>query len=119
MTTLLPEESLLAHRDALAARLQETEAELRRVNAALRALGALGEDKGGTFEMLRAYIAGERAVDARSALAYLIAHGWQSEARDNPLNAVRSALAHLAERGEIERVRRGNYRCTGAMAAAE
>ncbi len=33
--------------------------------------------------------------------------GWEPTARDNPLNAVRTALAHLAGRGEIERVSRG------------
>jgi hypothetical protein len=106
MTMTLPEESLLAHRAALAARLQETEAELRRVNAALR---ALGEAPAGTLVLLRACVASERETDAEAALAYLTAHGWQPDARGNPLNAVRSALAHLAERGEIQRVSRGTY----------
>jgi hypothetical protein len=113
---------LWAYRAQLAGRLQEIEAELQRVNALLRAYGA-GENR--TLDLLRACIAASPAVDARAALDYLVAHGWQAEARDNALNAVRSALAHLASRGDAERVRRGVYRAPDharihpdAMAAA-
>jgi hypothetical protein len=39
-----------------------------------------------------------------------MAHGWEAGARGDALNTVRSALAHLAAWGEIERIRRGVYR---------
>jgi hypothetical protein len=100
-------DDLWTYRAELAARLRATEAELQRVNAALRALGP-AEVR--TFDLLRDCMAEEREVDARGAFEYLAARGWEPAARDNPLNAVRTALAHLAGRGEIERVSRGIYR---------
>lgn len=103
-------EDLVAYRAVLAVRLQETEAELRRVNAALRAISG-GQNR--TLDLLRACFAEVGEVDAREALTYLVAHGWQAEARGNPLNAVRTALAHLAAWGEIARVSRGVYRAAG------
>jgi len=102
-------EDLRVYRARLAAQLHETEAELRRVNAALRALEG---SPGRTLDLLRECIARKREVDAHTALAYLRAHGWQADARGNPLNAVRTALAYLAGCGEIERVSRGLYRVT-------
>jgi len=98
---------LWAYRAKLTEQLQETDAELQRVNAALRALGG-AENR--TLLLLRACVASEPQVDARKAFDYLTACGWQAEARGNPLNAVRTALAHLAGCGEIERVSRGIYR---------
>ena len=98
---------LWAYRAELAAQLQELDAKLQQVNAALRALNA-GQNR--TFDLLRACVADEREVDARTAFDYLTARGWQAEARSNPLNAVRSALAHLARCGDIQRVSRGVYR---------
>jgi hypothetical protein len=108
-------EDLRAHRAVLAARLQETEAELRRVNAALLAVDG---DPNSTLDLLRACVVEVGEVDAREALTYLVAHGWQADARGNPLNTVRTALAHLATWGEIERVSRGVYRVAGEMADA-
>src|SRR6266705_6347231 len=95
---------LWAYRAELAARLVETEAELQRVSAALRALGS-GENR--TFELLRACVAAEHEVNVRMAFDYLTERGWQPEARGNALNALRTALAHLATRGEVERISRG------------
>jgi hypothetical protein len=100
-------EDLRAHRAVLAARLHETEAELRSVNAALAAFES-GQDR--TLDLLRACVAEVGEVNAREAFTYLLAHGWQADSRDNPLNTVRSALAHLARWGEVERISRGVYR---------
>ena len=107
-------EDLQAYRGVLAAqlqetevKLQETEAELRRVNAALL---AFGDNQSRTLKLLRACVAEVGQVDAREAYIYLVAHGWPPEARSNPLNAVRTALAHLARWGEVKRVSRGVYR---------
>jgi hypothetical protein len=75
-------------------------------------LRAFTGSRGRTFDLLRACIASYGDVDAHVALVYLMSHGWESESRGNPLNAVRSALAHLAASGEIERVSRGVYRST-------
>ena len=107
-------DDLLAYRAVLAARLQETEAELRSVNAALAAFST-GQDR--TLDLLRACVAEVDEVNAHEAITYLLAHGWQAEARGNPLNAVRTALAHLAKWGEVERVSRGVYRAAGEIAA--
>jgi hypothetical protein len=88
-------------------------AELRRVEAALVALGAdgeTGERATGTYDLLRQFITNQRQFNAHDALCYLTDHGWQADKRENALNAVRTALAHLAAWGEIERVRRGLYR---------
>jgi hypothetical protein len=104
-------EGLRAYRGVLAAQLQETETKLRLVNAALLALGG---SQSRTLDLVRACVAEVGEVDAREALTYLVAHGWQPEARGNPLNAVRTALAHLAKWGEIERVSRGVYRLAEA-----
>jgi hypothetical protein len=114
MAAMLVEDDLWAYRAELAARLQETQAELQRVNAVLRAFTG---SRGRTFDLLRACIASYGEVDAQAALVYLMSHGWESEFRGNPLNAVRSALAHLAASGEIERVSRGVYRSTGVIRA--
>lgn len=100
-------DDLWTYRETLAAQLRDTEAELHRVNAALRALGS---DDSRTFALLRDCLAAEGEVDARGAYEYLTARGWAGDVRRNPLNAVRTALAHLAGRGEIERVSRGIYR---------
>lgn len=112
MAASVTTENLRAYRARLADQLNEMETELRRVNAALR---AMEEGPGRTFDLLRKCVAREGEVDATTALAYLRAHGWQADARGNPLNAVRTALAHLAGCGEIERVSRGVYRATGEL----
>jgi len=112
MAAIVVEDDLWAYRAKLAARLQETQAELQRVNAALRAYTG---SRGRTFDLLRACIASEGEADARTALVYLMSHGWEPESRGNPLNAVRSALAHLAASGDIERVSRGVYRATDEL----
>jgi hypothetical protein len=110
MAAMVAEDDLWAYRAHLASRLQETQAELQRVNAALRAFTG---SRGRTFDLLRACIASYGEVDAHAALVHLMSHGWEPESRGNPLNAVRSALAHLATNGEIERVSRGVYRSAG------
>ncbi len=108
---MVAEHDLWTYRAQLAARLQETQAELQRVNAALRAFTG---SRGRTFDLLRACVASDGQVDAHTALVYLMSHGWEPESRGNPLNAVRSGLAHLAASGEIQRVSRGVYCSTGA-----
>lgn len=91
-------------------------AELKRVEAALAALnaddGTVSADMAdaGTYGLLREFITQRPQFDADSALRWLIDHGWRADKRENALNAVRTALAHLAAWGEIERVRRGVYR---------
>ncbi len=104
---MVVEDDLWAYRAELAVRLQDIQAELQRVNAALRAFTG---SRGRTLDLLRACVANDGEVDAPMALVYLMSHGWEPESRWNPLNAVRSALAHLAASGQIERVSRGVYR---------
>jgi len=92
--------------------------ELQRVEAALSALATSEDEAGprlaetgtGTYDLLRKFFRHQPRFDAPSALDYLIAEGWKADARSDALNTVRSALAHLAAWGEIERVRRGVYR---------
>jgi hypothetical protein len=70
----------------------------------------------GTFPLLRQLIATEPGpITAEIALAWLEARGWVSRAR-NRVRAVSSALAHLAELGELVRDRQGVY-LTPAVAA--
>lgn len=100
----------------------ELTAELHRLDCALAALGIPTEDRlpsagddrpgdveAGTFDLLREFIRERPQVDAPAALEYLLMRGWNTAAR-NRLNAVRTALAHLASWGELERVERGIYR---------
>jgi hypothetical protein len=97
----------------------ELAAELQRVEAALTVLAAGDETPGdgmpatagtGTYDLLRAFVVRQPQFDAPGALRYLTEHGWQADQREHALNAVRSAIAHMAAWGEIERVRRGVYR---------
>jgi hypothetical protein len=104
--------SLRSYRAHVAGELERLRAEFQRVNAALRELDG---DSGGTLDLLRACAATYPQINAPTALGYMTAHGWESEARGNALNAVRSGLAHLAASGEIERIGRGVYRATGEL----
>ena len=96
-------------------------AELRRVDAALTALGVNGESVPdtpatigtGTYDLLRAFTLRQPQFDAQSALCYLVDNGWQADKRGDALNTVRTALAHMASWGEVKRVRRGVY-CVSA-----
>ena len=98
--------------ERLHAEAQRLSAELQRVTAALRELDG---DSSGTLELLRACAAASQEINAQLALRFITARGWEAEARSNALNAVRSALAHLAASGEIERISRGVYRATGEL----
>jgi hypothetical protein len=104
--------SLRSYRAHVAGELERLRAEFQRVNAALRELDG---DSAGTLDLLRACAAAHPQIEAPAALRYMTAHGWESEARGNALNAVRSGLAHLAASGEIERIGRGVYRATGGL----
>ena len=111
------------YRAELTAELNRIDAELRRLDAALAAFAAehatvnstttsqAETDAGaaGTFDLLREYIRVNSCIEATAALEYLVERGWRTDAR-HPLNATRTALAHLATWGEIERVKRGVYR---------
>ena len=126
-------DKIRTYRAELTAEQNRIDAELRRLDAALAAF-AIGHenlnatttsqtgsdsDTAGTFDLLREYIRSNSFIHATAALEYLIGHGWRTDAR-HPLNATRTALAHLATWGEIERVRRGVYRpVTGAFVPAQ
>ena len=63
-----------------------------------------------TYETLRAIMerhAGQ-TYTAEEAHEALLAEGWETDASD-PINALRTALARMAKRGEISRVGRGSY----------
>jgi hypothetical protein len=67
---------------------------------------------------LREFISRNVHIEPLAALEYLLARGWRTGARD-PLNATRTALAHLATMGELERVKRGVYRPAAGERADE
>jgi hypothetical protein len=114
------------YRAELTAEMNRIDAELRRLDAALAAFdvehenvssapfrSAATDSAAGTFDLLREYVRANSTIDAITALEYLVERGWRTDAR-HPLNATRTALAHLATWGEIERVRRGLYRPAGS-----
>ena len=54
-----------------------------------------------------------RQWDANDVYDAMMSAGWQpSDGIKDPLNGVRTALARLADRGEIKRVGQGLYQCT-------
>jgi hypothetical protein len=115
--------SLRAYRTHVAGELERLLAEARQLRAELqRVTAALSEldnhRSRGTLDLLRACAVMSPQVDANTALHFITSRGWEPEARNNPLNAVRSALAHLATSGEIERVSRGIYRATAELQQA-
>src|SRR5580698_4274102 len=102
------------YRAELTAELNRIDAELRRLEAVLAAFSSEHETVGsapafrsaasdsaaGTFDLLREYVKANSTIDAAAALEYLVERGWRTDAR-HPLNATRTALAHLATWGEI------------------
>jgi len=106
--------ALEAREAELAAEIKERSIELGKVRTAigaLRSFSAVG-DRSGTYDLLRVYIATlppDAPVGVDDALAYAVASGWESFARDRRI-AMLTAMAKLEGSGEIRRVGHGRYR---------
>ncbi|MFL6139929.1 MAG: hypothetical protein ACJ74O_19310 [Frankiaceae bacterium] len=70
-----------------------------------------GGSASGTFDLLRAIFQDkpDLVLDAATAHTELQNRGWKSDAED-PVNAIRTALARLEQWDELTRVGRGKYR---------